>query len=75
MEHVVIFGPDQISSRNGRPRVTVAVEARDATLAEALIRDNIAKAGERAIVAFEEDRDREMGGGSDVWPDEVPGLA
>jgi DNA-binding GntR family transcriptional regulator len=67
--------PLKVTTEAHRP-ILEAVEARDATLAEALIRDNIAKAGERAIVAFEEDRDREMGGDAGEWPDEeVPGLA
>jgi len=66
--------PLKVTTEAHRP-ILEAVEARDAVLAEALIRDNIAKAGERAIVAFEEDRDREMGGEKGTWPDEVPGLA
>lgn len=35
-----------------------AVERRDAALAELLTRDNIARAGERALLALEEDRER-----------------
>ena len=29
MDHVVIFAPEHLEARNGRPNVTVAVEARD----------------------------------------------
>jgi len=49
--------PLKVTTEAHRP-ILEAVEGRDATLAEALVRDNIARAGERALVAFEEDADR-----------------
>ena len=63
--------PLKVTTEAHRPMLE-AVQSRDATLAEALIRDNIAKAGERAIVAFEEDADRKVSEDLGSWPSEMP---
>jgi DNA-binding GntR family transcriptional regulator len=49
-----------------------AVERRDGLLTEQLIRDNIVRSGERALVAFEEDASRPRSEAAVAWPTPVP---
>ena len=49
-----------------------AVERRDGLLTEQLIRDNIVRSGERALVAFEEDASRPRSEAAAAWPTPVP---
>ena len=66
--------PLKVATEAHRP-ILEAVERHDAALVEQLIRDNIARAGERALVAFEEDarpgptrtRPGELAGRVDHW--------
>lgn len=60
--------PLKVATEAHRP-ILEAVERRDPALVEQLIRDNIARAGERALLAFEEDADRERSGAAPDWPD------
>ncbi len=61
--------PLKIASEAHRP-ILEAVERHDAALVEQLIRDNIARAGERALVAFEEDANRTDDDAAGEWPGE-----
>ena len=61
--------PLKVASEAHRP-ILEAVERHDAVLVEQLIRDNIARAGERALVAFEEDVNRADEESDGEWPGE-----
>ncbi len=61
--------PLKVASEAHRP-ILEAVERHDAALVEQLIRDNIARAGERALVAFEEDANRSDVEADGEWPGE-----
>lgn len=58
--------PLKVATEAHRP-ILEAVERRDAPLVEQLIRDNIVRAGERALLAFEEDASRTPDDGTS-WP-------
>jgi len=62
--------PLKVASEAHRP-ILEAVERRDPPLVEQLIRDNIVRAGERALLAFEEDASRSPDETA-AWPRDVP---
>jgi len=62
--------PLKVASDAHRP-ILEAVERHDAALAEQLIRDNIVRAGERALVAFEEDASRAASDEPAAWSGET----
>ena len=59
--------PLKVAAEAHRP-ILEAVERRDGPLTEQLIRDNIVRSGERALVAFEEDASRAATETVPTWP-------
>ena len=59
--------PLKVAAEAHRP-ILDAVDRRDAPLVEQLIREHIARAGERALLAFEEDANRSRDDTSADWP-------
>jgi DNA-binding GntR family transcriptional regulator len=59
--------PLRVATEAHRP-ILEAVERRDGLLVEQLIRDNIVRAGERAVLAFEEDANRSGDEVTADWP-------